>query len=388
MNNSKSNKHEIYFMPLGGGQSVGVSCYYLRLGSSNIILDSGMKTQGTFRLEPDFYSLLTSPFIMSLNQIGQIFISHAHSDHTGSLLNLMKNASHAGVYMTRPTRLLTEHQLYDKKNFTDENQRLAVQYLLQQIVEVNYMQTITFNEYNASFFQAGHIPGAMMTYFTHKDRKILYTGDYSLHSTALTGGCVLPENLDVDILIMCGLHARHPYYRRQDDKIYGEIKAILNEAEYMNFVTCHVSQLSKGVEFVKMLNMMNNIHVPVFIDDETMSIITLMEKLGEPVLTPDNHVISELEHYNHGIIIISSSTSSTGRRITRSNLHHNIDFSLHEDFEEMRGFIKLINPRLAVIVHCAQAYSDYDSTIEQVIMRDTDCRTQFIFAQDSVIYTL
>lgn len=32
---------DIYFMPLGGGQSVGASCYYLRLGESNIILDAG-----------------------------------------------------------------------------------------------------------------------------------------------------------------------------------------------------------------------------------------------------------------------------------------------------------------------------------------------------------
>ena len=385
MNKSNSNKHEIYFMPLGGGQSVGVSCYYLRLGNANIILDSGMKTQETFRIEPDFYSLLTSPFVMSLNQIGQIFISHAHLDHTGSLLKLMKAASHSGVYMTRPTRLLTEHQLYNRKNFTDENQRLAAQYLLQQIVEVNYMQSVSFNDYQVKFFQAGHIPGAMMTYFTYKDRKILYTGDYSLHSTALTGGCVLPEGLEVDTLIMCGLHARHPYYRRQDDKIYTQINAILNEAKY-KFITCCVTQLSKGVEFVKILNTFNALHVPVFIDDETMNIITLMEKLGEPVLTPYNHVINELERYNHGIII-TSDLALTRLRTANRNIYH-IDFSLHEDFEEMRGFIRLINPGLAVIVHCAQAHSDYDSTIEQVIMKDPECRTQFIFAEDSIIYTL
>ena len=385
MNNTNSNKNEIYFIPLGGGQNVGVSCYFLRLGSANVILDSGMKTQGTLRTEPDFYSLLTSPFIMSLNQIGQIFISHAHLDHTGSLLKLMKAASHSGVYMTRPTRLLTEHQLYDRKNFTDENQRLAVQYILQRIVEVNYMQSITFNDYQVTFFQAGHIPGAMMTYFTYKGRKILYTGDYSLHHTALTGGCLLPEDLGVDILILCGLHAKHQYYRRQDDKIYGEIHAVLNEAEYSNFVTCRVSQLSKGVEFVKILNTLNITHVPVFIDSEIMNIVNLMERLGEPVLTPDNHVVNELEKYSHGIIITSS---STGMQMTRNNFHHNIDFSLHEDFEEMRGFIRLINPKLAVIVHCAQAHSEYDSTIEQVLMKDPECRTQFIFAEDSVIYTL
>lgn len=374
-----SHKHEIYFMPLGGGQSVGVSCYYLRLGNSNIILDSGLKSQGMLRLEPDFYSLLTSPFIMSLNQIGQVFISHAHSDHTGSLLQIMRAASHSAVYMTRPTRILTEYQLYDKKNFTDENKRLAAQYLLQKIVEVNYMQTLAFNDYKASFFQAGHIPGAMMTYFTYGDRKILYTGDYSLHSTALTGGCVLPEGLEVDTMILCGLHARHPGYRRQDDKIYWQINKILRDANYGKLVTCCVPQLSKGVEFIKMLNTINNNHIPVFIDDEIMNIVLLMEKLGERILTDDNHVINELARYNSGIIITSGSAR-------QSDFH--VDFSLHEDFDEMSSFIRRINPRQAVIVHCAPANNYDDETIEQVIMRDPDCCTQFIFAEDGVIYAL
>ena len=42
--NMKSEKEgrmrpEIIFMPLGGGQRVGASCYYLKIGDRNILLD-------------------------------------------------------------------------------------------------------------------------------------------------------------------------------------------------------------------------------------------------------------------------------------------------------------------------------------------------------------
>ena len=381
---------DLYFMPLNGGQNVGASCYFLRLGNANIILDAGTGKNKGIIFEPDFLSLLTLPFILSLNQIDQIFISHAHLDHTGYLLELMKSAQHAGVYMTKPTKLLIEHQLYSKKflassnsdDINNEEQRLAAEYLLQKIIEVNYMQTINFHDYTAEFFQAGHIPGAMMTLINYHGRKILYTGDYSLHSTALTGGCLLPGNLEIDTLIMCGLHAKHPDYQRQNDTLYNDINSIFQLANSGKNITCHISQLSKGIEFVKILNSCNEYHIPIFIDNEIMNIIKIMDKLAEPVLTVDNFPVSEFYKYDTGIIITSSSYKSVNA------IEFQINFSLHEDFEDMSNFIHQLDPRQAVIVHSAPAHSEDDITIEQEIMKDYTCRTQFIFAENGQLYIL
>ena len=88
---------DIFLMPLGGGQRVGASCYYLRLGDNNILLDAGIGFEEGVVFEPDLYSLLTSPFIQSMNQINQIFISHAHGDHVGYLFRLMKSAERPPV---------------------------------------------------------------------------------------------------------------------------------------------------------------------------------------------------------------------------------------------------------------------------------------------------
>ena len=383
---------EFYFMALGGGQTVGASCYYLRLKNTNIIFDAGIGIKREIINEPVFMPLLTSPLLLSLNQIDQIFISHAHLDHSGYLLKLMAAATRAGVYMTEPTKLLIEHQLYnnDKKYFsyygTNEEQRLAAQYLLEQITKVSYMQSIKFNEYTATFFQAGHIPGAMMIYIQCNDKNILYTGDYSLHSTALTTGYILPKDLKVDTLILCALHAKHPDYKRKNDTIYQQINYIYNRASSGEIIFCHINQLSKGVEFLELMNANNSKHIPIFIDDEIMKTVEIMEKLSQPILTPDNHSINEIYRYNSGVVIFSSAYSAYKKK---TDIDLQIDFSLHEDFDEMKNFIRLLNPKQAFVVHCAQPrFEDKNITIEQHLMNDYSCRTQFTFVEEGFLYVL
>ena len=47
-------RNQLLFMPLGGGQQVGASCYYLRLGNSNIILDAGTGLKDEIIYNPVF----------------------------------------------------------------------------------------------------------------------------------------------------------------------------------------------------------------------------------------------------------------------------------------------------------------------------------------------
>lgn len=111
---------DIYFMPLGGAQSVGRSCYYLRLGQSNILLDCGLQRINGATCSPDFRSLLTSQFMESMQQLDQVYISHAHTDHVGYLPQLMQMAPQASVYMTLQTKQLADYKkidsLQDTKN--------------------------------------------------------------------------------------------------------------------------------------------------------------------------------------------------------------------------------------------------------------------------------
>lgn len=381
-------EQEIYFMPLGGGQRVGASCYYLRLGEADLILDAGTGTEQGMVFEPDLYPLLTLPFIQSAGQIDQIYISHAHTDHVGYLLKLMREADRAGVYMTKITELLAEYQLYDRaflQGAGKEEERLAARHMFDKITTVNYMQTIDFGRYKATFFPAGHIPGAMMILFEYGRRKILYTGDHSMESTPMTDGCILPEGMQIDTMIMCGLHARHPEYKKRSDRLFRTVQYVLRLAgKRRRPVRCQVSQLSKGIEFIRTLNEYNTENIPVYIDRSVMRVVEKMEQLSVPILDANDRIMGDVCPLTPHIYV----TAGGERQAPGSYEDVRVDFSLHEDFSDMERFIRRVDPRQALIVHCAQAYSPEDPTIEQVMMRDGECRTQFIFAEEKELYRL
>ncbi len=382
--------NDIRFIPLGGGQRVGASCYYLGIGGSNIILDAGIGMENGVEFEPDFHFLITSPFLQSMGQIDRVFISHAHMDHVGALLDLMRQAGHAQVYMTEVTRVLSEYQLYDRlfigNKERDEDVRLAARALLERVACVSFMQTMDFGKYRVSFFPAGHIPGAMMTLFDTGRRRILYTGDYSLHPSLLTEGCMLPENLDLDTVILCGLHAKHPGYVKKADAIFRQAGYALRLAgEYKQSVLCRIPQLSKGIEFLKALNNENEMGVPIYLDESIMKMVVKMERLSVPVLTEHNKSMGLMEPVEPHIYL----TSGRGAFPLGRYKSLNVDFSLHEDFQEMKMFLKRLNARQAVLVHCGREYSVFDDhTIEQEMMFEDGCRTQFIFAEEGEIYGL
>ena len=380
---------DVYFMPLGGGQRVGASCYFLKLGNHNLILDAGTGFSEGMVFEPDLFSLVTSPHLQSMSQINQIYISHAHMDHVGYLLKLMKDATQAGVYMTEITALLSEYQLYDKSFIrgkeNDEEKRLAAQSILGKISKVSYMQQIDFGKYKVTFYPAGHIPGAMMMLFEFGKKKILYTGDYSLEKTSLTSGCMIPDGINIDTMIMCGLHAKHPDYVKKDNGLLRKVKQVLKTAEWgTTSVACHISQLSKGIEFLKTLNEYNVNNIPVYLDEKVLDIVQKMERLSVPVLTMNNRPLGRTLLVEPHILI----TAGKGTYGRGQYQDINVDFSLHEDFSDMKNFIKKINPKKAILVHCAKENSVFDQTIEQLMMLDGECRTQFIFAEEKEIYRL
>ncbi len=379
-------KPKIIFTPLGGGQSVGASCYFLKLGNSRILLDAGTGVEGEFIYGPDYYSLLTSKYMESMGQIDQIFISHAHMDHVGGLLKLLQEASRAGVYMTETTECLTRYQLYDKcflgVTEKDEMERLAADHLLNRITKVNFLETLDFGEYKVTFYPAGHIPGAMMMLFEYQNRKILYTGDYSVTDTVLTDGCILPEGVEIDTVIMCGLHAKHPWYQKGKGSIEGFAKRLLQRAEDGEAICCHTSQLSKGVEFLKILNKVNKNRLPVYIDSSIQPLIRKLEQLNIRILEEGNH-LSEAPCHPH----IYLTARNHKDRIPGYECV-NVNFSLHEDFNEMHALIKKINPKYLYLVHCEAEKNPEDETIEQRLMWDAESKKQVVFAEEQEFYVL
>lgn len=384
------NNKEIFFMPLGGGQRVGASCYYLRLGDSNIILDAGIGKENGMIFFPKLLSLTTTKYMVSLNQIDRIFISHAHADHIGYLPQLMREAEQTPVYMTEMTKLLTEYQLYDRnfalQNDKNENIRLATRDILDKITSVSFMKPMDFGNFKAMFLPAGHLPGAMMTLLRFHNKNILYTGDYSINSTVLTGGCYLPERTgNIDILIICALHAKRPAYRNNTSQLFITAKGITDYVQRkQGSVMCCCPQLSKGIELLKAVNLLSNGEVPIYIDKSVMPLAEKLQSMGISIFGERNYL------YTHGYSIPKEKhivISSKNYKDTRY-YYKNIDFSLHEDFVDLKEFIKKINPRVCVMIHCSKKQSDSDITVEDVLKAEGMTNTQFIFAEENQMYNL
>ena len=135
---------------------------------------------------------------------------------------------------------------------------------------------------------------------------------------------------------------------------------------------------------MRLLNQWNSNHVPIYIDNSIMPIVQKIEQLSIPILTSDNYVMDRNIPFKPHIYLTSN------HRRSRFGVYEEIkvDFSLHEDFSEMKHFIKKLNPKQAYIVHCAKPISELENTIEQEMMFDSDCRTQFTFAEEQEMYLL
>lgn len=386
---NKLRSKDIFFMPLGGGQQVGASCYFLRLGETNILLDAGIGKEGDLSFMPDEYALTTLPFIQSMGQIHQIYISHAHMDHLGYLFPLMKECKNAEVFMTEETATLAEYQLCDKQFLgenplqNDESACLAAKSLLDQTRKVSFMQKIDFGPFQVQFFPAGHIPGAMMILFEFAGKKILYTGDFSVNKTALTDGCILPKSICVDVMILCALHAKHPWYQKSCNQLEKAVQKALYIARDSP-IWCYVPQLSKGIEFLKCLNQKNTRKIPVYLDWSILHMVKKMEELGVPILTPENKMAVQSSYKDRGIYLTADPSKMPDNQFCKMK----VDFSLHESFAEMEQLIEKVNPKQVVAVHCAPEKAPNDGTIEQVMIRKASSRTQFVFAENGSIYKI
>lgn len=372
--------NSIYFMPLGGGQEIGNSCYFLRLGETNVMMDAGYKgwsasNSTTTSREPELNHLLESPFVSSLEDIDVIIISHAHYDHVGYLDKILKNNTKARVFMTETTKILAEYQLKHSDN--------DICNFLDRIETVSFLHTYEYKDIEFTFTSAGHMPGAMMTLIQYKGHNIVYTGDFSFKNTSLTDECMIPD-VKVDTLIMCGTNAKRFGYKSHlllDNTVNSIYNTVYNEKK----VVCSCNQLSKSVELLKALTERNIFNIKIYVDDSLIPLIEHFEKIGIKLLDENTELVSsypEIYGTNQFIYLVNN-IKIPDRRITVLKP----DFSLHVDFNEMRELIKTIQADQIYMVHCGNSW-DNNLTIEQDLMLDSECLSQFTFAETGELYNL
>lgn len=202
----------IRFLPLGGADEVGASCFYLNIDGTGILLDSGIHPRKTGKESlPKFELIENEP-------LDFLFISHAHQDHIGALPFLIKKFPHVKIYTTKQTLEVAKLTLHNTVRITNEqmtgtsDQLLYdhddIDMILRSITEVEYQKGIeVFGLRHSSndvititFYDAGHILGSASILIEYQNKRIFYTGDIKLSSQMLMDGAVLPDK-PVDVLI-------------------------------------------------------------------------------------------------------------------------------------------------------------------------------------------
>lgn len=348
------------FIALGAADSVGASCYFFQVDGINLLLDCGKgiikNSPKTFG--PDFTALIPN-VLTSLSQLDAIFISHGHFDHIGYLPEIIRQCPNTPVYATHLTKKLGWYLMMDS-NYTPINstleQRIGVEsntlQALDRIQPLNYLQPINIGPLRITLTEAGHVPGAAMILIeSQHEGSLLYTGDFQRTSSELTPGYLLPSAVRPDRLLMCGLHAKHPWYRNQ-----GDLFEVLPDAAQAvsEQIPCLIPtrELTKGVEITMFLTAQMDggglSPAPIFVDDR---IWTLSERLRENGISVLSQYCRRFPRFPvcgalaPGIYIGGNGYRRSFQRVIDSN------FSLHADYNDCSDLISALSPETVILVH-------------------------------------
>jgi len=275
----------IKFLPLGGADDIGASCYFLEMDGTGILLDCGIHPRKKGREALPDFSLLDN-----LN-LDFVLISHAHQDHIGSLPFLVQKFPHVIITSTIQTKEIAEITLHNAANILKEQfegDEVITPYSHEEIdLIVRSIKTSAYNEKNEmkglrhftdepvkiSFHDAGHILGSAGILIEYKGERIFYTGDIKFSSQQIMKGAILP-GYNIDTLIT--------------ETTYGA-----TDSEHLSTWDSEAKRFANSAN--KILNKGGSILIPAFALGKTQEILALLINLQE------KRVLTEIDIYTGGV---------------------------------------------------------------------------------------
>lgn len=348
-----------FFIPLGGGNEIGASSYYLSIGGIHILLDCGARLKGE-ELYPDYERLLYE--INDYDDIDVILISHAHYDHIGSIAKIVSLASKAEIITTESTKKLICTQLLEfgrisrhaeSEKIRNERYRNA-QLLMERIHTRPVMKSFFIRGCKFTLFPAGHMSGAVMINIEMANQNILYTGDFSVTSMFGINGMNLPEEIHPEILLMNmpNAYQKKKVWDSLTDKkdssesvnSYLDLKNRIKKNLQMNRNVYLISRsIPKHLDLFYFLNTFFP-EIPVYLEPQSRKIADTLSNMGYQIYTPNIH-ISEKFSEKVGIIIGQKQKKPGCISVLFDK------YSLHASVAETLSFIRKIHPNYLYMLH-------------------------------------
>lgn len=159
---------------------VGRSCLSVE---GTTLLDCGILMSEELDPAPGDYF----PKLKKTGGVRDIFISHAHLDHSGFLPFMVDSGFDGNVYCVRPTKDLCRVLYTDSLNLSKgpwgELDKSILDKVLDIITPVEYDEEIKIHGGSVRFIRSHHILGSALTYVEQKGRRFLYTSDFSTGRT-------------------------------------------------------------------------------------------------------------------------------------------------------------------------------------------------------------
>lgn len=275
----------VKFLPLGGADDIGASCYFLEIDGTGILLDCGIHPRKKGRESLPDFSLLDN-----LN-LDFVLISHAHQDHIGSLPFLVQKFPHVIITSTIQTKEIAEITLHNAANilkeqfegdehitpYSHEEIDLIVRSIrttpYNEVLEVKGLRHYSNEPVKISFHDAGHILGSAGVLISYKEEKIFYTGDIKFSSQQIMKGAVLPET-SITTLIT--------------ETTYGA-----TDSEHLSTWDNEAKRFANSAN--KILNKGGSILIPVFALGKTQEILALMKNMQT------KRLLTEMDIYTGGV---------------------------------------------------------------------------------------
>ena len=340
--------NEVILQSLGAAETVTGSKHLLKTPELNILIDCGL-FQGTKSLHEQNWL----PLNISVSEIDIIILTHAHLDHCGYIPMLVKKGFKGLIYMTHPTRELTELILIDSAKLQEEEAENSNKYHYTKRHPAQPLYTTTdaiasfwhFKAVNCNVFirlsdhirfrfkTCGHILGACSIELTCFERIIIFSGDIGRPQSAILP---VPDYFtSADYVIMESTYGDRLH---GDHNTYDELEKVINQtiAQRGNVLITSFA-VGRAQELIYILNLLKKqrkipLSLPVMMDSPMAAAATRISlRYADDYMTISSEEFLEMinnitinEDYNSTIgfikekrskIVIAASGMMTGGRV-------------------------------------------------------------------------
>jgi len=255
----------------GALSTVGASAVLVNTGAEKILLDYGTKIQ---EIPPKF------PLPID-GKPDAILASHSHLDHIGGLPIFFTKGNSCPIYSISVTKPLVELLLLDSIKISREEgvelpfKRDNVTETIKNFLPVNYRIPFKIGKTEATFYNAGHIPGSQMSFLKFGNKTLLYTGDFNTRDSRLLKKA--DENFPkLDILITESTYSdrNHPDRKSQEK----ELVKIINSTLAVDGICIVAGFAIARIDEILIALDKRGIDYPVFVDGMAKKALTITNR--------------------------------------------------------------------------------------------------------------